>query len=214
MSEISYSHEFDSAQSLKSEHFHVISVNGLARSDVETTLRLLEAARLDMFAKVGPASLPIPQDDVEIFFHPTTERFSAVTGQPSWAAGVAHGHRIELQPLAVLKRRGILASTLRHEYAHVVIESASGGGAPRWLTEGLAISFAGEGRFLLPVKSDEKQSVDQLEQRLARPRSAAEMRALYAAAYREVQRLIRAEGEPAVWKRLRSSNLGSESEMV
>jgi stage II sporulation protein D len=188
------------AQLLSSEHFHVSSPTGLARSDVETTLRLLEAARLDMLARVGPASIPIPQDDIEIFFHPSTERFSAVTGQPSWAAGVAHGRRIELQPLAVLKRRGILASTLRHEYAHVVIETVSGGSAPRWLTEGLAISFAGEGRLLAPFKSKQKLPLDELEQRLFRPRSAAEMRSLYAAAYQEVQRLIRAQGEPVVWK--------------
>jgi len=153
-------------------------------------------------ARVGLASIPLPQDTIELFFRPTTERFISMTGQPSWVAGVTHGRRIDLQPLSVLKRRRILASTLRHEYAHAVIEAVSGGDAPRWLTEGLAISFAGEAK-LLGSGSKQRLALAELEQRLAHPKSAAEMRTLYAAAFQEVQRLIRTEGEPAVWKRLR-----------
>ena len=202
-SERFYPNELPVPQSLSSEHFRVISSGGLAASDIETTLRQLEAARLDMLARVGLASIPLPQDPIEVFFHPTTERFVSVTGQPSWVAGVTHGRRIELQPLAVLKRRRILVSSLRHEYAHAVIEAVSGGDAPRWLTEGLAISFAGEGKLLLSSRSEQRLPLMALEQRLAHPQSAAEMRTLYAASFREVQRLIRAEGEPAVWKRLR-----------
>ena len=202
-SEMFYPHGLIAPQSLSSEHFRIVSSGGLAASDLETTLGLLEAARLDMLARVGLASIPLPQDPVELFFHPTTERFISMTGQPSWVAGVTHGRRIELQPLTVLKRRRILVSTLRHEYAHAMIEAVSGGDAPRWLTEGLAISFAGEGKLLLSSRSKQRLPLGELEQRLAHPRSAAEMRTLYAAAFQEVQRLIRTEGEPAVWKRLR-----------
>jgi len=192
-----------SAQSLSSEHFRVISQGGLVRADLETTLRLFEASRLDMLARVSPASFQLPQEPIEVFFHPSTERFTSLTGQPSWVAGVTHGRRIELQPLAVLKRRRILASTLRHEYAHAVIEAVSGGDAPRWLTEGLAISFAGEGKLLLSSRGKQRLPLGELEQRLAHPQSAADMRTLYAAAFQEVQQLIRKEGEPAVWKRLK-----------
>jgi len=190
-------------ESLSSEHFRVTSSGGSARSDLETTLRLLEAARLDMLARVGPASIPLPQNPIEVFFHSTTGQFISATGQASWVAGVTRGQRIELQPLAVLKRRRILPSTLRHEYTHAVIEAVSGDGAPRWLTEGLAISFAGEGRLLSGSGSKRRLPLEGLEQRLAHPRSAAEMRTLYFAAYREVQELISKEGEPAVWKRLK-----------
>ncbi|HEV7843122.1 MAG TPA: hypothetical protein VGO69_05460, partial [Pyrinomonadaceae bacterium] len=45
-------------------------------------------------------------------------------------------------------------------------------------------------------------SIDELEQRLARPSSAADMRALYATAYRRVQALVRATGERSVWRRV------------
>jgi stage II sporulation protein D len=189
-------------QSLSSEHFHVSYPTRIPRSDVEAALRTLEAARLDMFARVGPASLSLPETAVDVVIHETTQDFTAATGLPWWAAGVTHGRRIELQPLNVLRRRRILMSTLRHEYAHSVIEANGGSGVPRWLGEGLAISFAGEGRMLLRFRSKARLPLDELERRLAHPGSAIEMRLLYAAAYYEVRELIRKEGEPSVWSRV------------
>ena len=189
-------------QSLSSEHFHINYSARIPRSDVEAALRTLEAARLDMFARVGPASISLPDTAVDVVVHETTQDFTAATGQPWWAAGVTHGRRIELQPLSVLRRRRVLTSTLRHEYAHSVIEANGGSGVPRWLAEGLAISFAGEGRMLLRFRSKARLPLDELERRLAHPGSAIEMRSLYAAAYYEVRELIRKEGEPGVWRRV------------
>jgi hypothetical protein len=83
-----------------------------------------------------------------------------------------------------------------------VIEGNGGNGVPHWLAEGLAISFAGEGRALLRFKSKTRLPLDELERRLALPGSAAEMRSLYADAYYEVSSLIRKEGEPSVWRRV------------
>ncbi len=198
-------------QSLSGEHFHVSYPARIPRSDVEAALRTLEAARLDMFARVGPASLSLPDTAVDVFVHETTQDFTAATGQRWWAAGVTRGRRIELQPLSVLKRRGILTSTLRHEYAHSVIEANGGSGVPRWLAEGLAISFAGEGRMLLRFRSKARLPLDELERRLAHPGSAIEMRSLYAAAYYEVRELIRKEGEPGVWRRVGARASGAQT---
>jgi hypothetical protein len=47
-------------------------------------------------------------------------------------------------------------------------------------------------------------SIAELEQRLAINSDAIEMRELYAVAYDEVYRLIRAEGEAGVWRRVSS----------
>ncbi|MEK6407863.1 MAG: SpoIID/LytB domain-containing protein [Acidobacteriota bacterium] len=195
-------------QTLSSEHFHVSYPARVPRSEIEAALRTLEAARLDMFARAGPASLSLPAAAVEVVVHETTQAFTAATGQSWWAAGVTHGRRIELQPLNVLRRRRILTSTLRHEYAHSVMEANGGSGVPRWLAEGLAISFAGEGPMLLRFRSKTRLPLDELERKLARPASASEMRSLYAAAYRAVQALIQKEGESSVWRRLgaRASN--------
>ena len=193
---------------LSSDHFHVSYPSRVPRSEVEAALRAFEAARLDMFARVGPASLKLPESKIDVVCYETTQAFIEATGQSWWVAGVTHGGRIELQPLGVLRRRRVLRSTLRHEYAHAVIEAVGGSGAPRWLAEGLAISFAGEGPSLERYKPRMRLSLDELERRLARPRSAAEMRSLYAAAYVEVRALIRKEGEPGAWRRVAHARLG------
>ncbi len=189
-------------QTLSGEHFHVSYPVRTQRAEVEGVLRTLEAARLDMFARAGPASLKVPDAAIDVVIHETTQRFMAATGRSWWVAGVTHGRRIELQPLNVLRRRRILTSTLRHEYAHSVIEANARSDVPRWLIEGLAITFAGEGRMLPGFQGKTRMPLDELERRLAHPSSSAEMRALYGAAYYEVQTLIRKEGEPSVWRRV------------
>jgi stage II sporulation protein D len=191
-----------SKQTLSSEHFRASYSGGLARVEIESLLRTLEAARLDMFARTGPASLPIPDNTIAVIIHETTQDFIAATGQSWWVAGITHGGQIELQPLDVLRRRRILNSTLRHEYIHAVIEAIGQGRAPRWLAEGLAIEFAGEGPSLVRFRPNSHLPIDELERRLASPRSSAEMRSLYASAYIEVRALIQKAGEPAVWRRL------------
>jgi hypothetical protein len=192
---------FSAPQTLKSGHSRISYPPRTPRAQVEDAIRILEAARLDMLARAGPSFLSLPES-LEVVVHETTQAFTAATGQPWWVAGVTHRRRIELQPLRVLKRRRILVSTLRHEYAHAVIEVNSVSGVPRWLAEGLAISFAGEGPMLLRFRSKNRLPVNELEQRLASPGSPAEMRSLYAAAYYEVRELIRKEGEASVWRRI------------
>jgi stage II sporulation protein D len=198
---------------LSSEHFHISYPSGVPRADIEAALRVLEAARLNMFLRVRPASIILPEAKIHLVIHETTQDFVAATGQSWWVAGVTHGPRIELQPLEVLRRRHVVKSTLRHEYAHAVIEAVGGSGVPRWLAEGLAISFGGEGQSLERFMPRSKLSPDELERRLASPASAAEMRALYAAAYREVRTLINKHGEANVWRRLVTSKRTVRSEV-
>jgi stage II sporulation protein D len=186
---------------LSSEHFHISYPSAVGRIEVQSVARQLEAARSDMLARTGPASLKLPEM-VDVVFHETPQDFLAATTQSWWVAGVTRGSRIELQPLGVLRRRRILASTLRHEYAHAVIETNGGDRAPRWLIEGLAIEFAGEGPPLERLRPKRRLSLDELERRLAAPRTAGEMRSLYAAAWSEVRALISREGAPNVWHRV------------
>jgi stage II sporulation protein D len=191
---------------LSSENFRVsYPARVVSRREAEGALAALEAARADARERLAAASIAMPALGVlEAFVHATTGDFTGATGQPAWvaAATTARGRRIELQPLATLGRRGILAPTLRHEYAHAVINALSRSRSPLWLAEGLAAHFAGEGRALTRHASKEKLSREDLNKRLAAPANAAEMRALYAAAFREVGALIRAEGEANVWRRV------------
>lgn len=190
--------------SLSSEHFRASYPVGLGRVEVEAMLRTFEAARLDMFSRIRASSLSLPDTVIDIAIHETTQDFIAATGQSWWVAGITRGRRIELQPLKVLRRRRILTSTLRHEYAHAAIEAVGASRTPHWLAEGLAIAFAGEGPSLVRFRPKTRLPLDELERRLANPRSAAEMRSLYASAYFEVRMLIQKQGEPNVWRRLKS----------
>jgi stage II sporulation protein D len=188
---------------VSSEHFRLTYPAGVAAREAAAALRLLEAARADLARRLERASLGgASPDAVEVFVHATTGDFVGATGQPPWVAGVTRGRRIDLQPLGVLRRRGVLAPSLRHELAHVACEQLGRGRAPRWLVEGLAIHFAGEGASLTRRAERLQLPPAALDERLARPASGEEMRALYAAAYREAAAFIRREGEPAVWRRV------------
>lgn len=193
--------EPDSGRQIKSEHFRVSHPARAGRGEVESLLRTLEAAHADLARRLERAGVGVGVPDVEVTVYETTGDFVGATGRPAWVAGVAEGRRISLQPLDVLRRRGLLQTTPRHEFVHAALEAIGARRAPLWLVEGLAAHFAGEGRSLGRATPGEKLSVEELERRLARPASAAEMRALYAAAYAEVGALIRREGEPAAWRR-------------
>lgn len=187
---------------LSSEHFRVSYPARASRADAEAALRTLEDAYADVSRRLEKASLGASIPLTEVLFYETTGDFVGATGRPAWVAAVTDGRRIEVQPLDVLRRRGVLASTLRHEFVHAAIESLGGGRAPLWLVEGLAAYVAGEGASLARSAPKARMATDELERRLARPGSPDEMRSLYAAAYAEVAALIRREGEAAVWRRV------------
>jgi hypothetical protein len=162
---------------------------------------VLEAARADVSRRLESASVGASLPVTEVFIYETTGDFVGATGRPAWVAAATAGRRIELQPLEVLKRRGVFATTLRHEFVHAALDALGHGRAPLWLEEGLAILVAGEGPQLARAAPREKISADELERELENPGSPQRMRALYAAAYAEVSALIRREGESAAWRR-------------
>jgi hypothetical protein len=198
---------------LASEHFRVSYPTDVAQSDAERILKTLESSRSDLLHRISSAGLSLEQfPSLEIFINATTGEFIGRTGQPWWAAAATTGNRIELQPTEVLKRRGVLETTLRHELVHVLIDSFSHGSAPRWLAEGMALYFAGEGPLILRYAPQAKMTVAEIEQKLAHPATADEMRTAYAAAYREVSTLIKNEGEVSVWRRVARSSFLSLAE--
>jgi hypothetical protein len=186
---------------LRSEHFRLSYPARVARGEAEGLLRTLEAAHADVARRLGRAGVGAAVPEVEVFVHETTGDFVGVTGRPAWVAALTEGGLIRLQPLEVLRRRGVLSTVPRHEVVHAALETIGAGRAPLWLAEGLAAHVAGEGPSLSRTPPGERLSTEELERRLSRPASAAETRALYAAAYREVSALVRREGEPAVWRR-------------
>jgi hypothetical protein len=191
---------------LSSEHFRVTYPLGVDRRDADQVLGTMDSARANFLSRAAAASVSVGELPLlEIRLNNSTGDFTARTGQPWWAAAATKGNRIELQPVGILKRRGVLLTTLRHELAHAIIDRASHNRAPRWLEEGFALYLAGEGSTISHYLRRGRLPTGELEQRLARPRSAEEMRALYAQAYTDVFYLIRNNGETSVWKKLADS---------
>jgi hypothetical protein len=186
---------------ISSEHFRVTYPADIDRRDANQVLNTLESARADYLRRASSAvSVNIPTLDIRL--NESTGDFTSRTGQPWWAAAATRGNRIELQPLPILKQRGVLLTTLRHEFAHVVIDAVSHNHAPRWLSEGFAIQLAGEGETIKQYLKRGMLSDDELEKRLERPTSQQDMRGLYAQAYISVARMVREQGEASVWKKL------------
>jgi SpoIID/LytB domain protein len=186
---------------ISSEHFRVTYPSDVERRDVDQVLKTLESARSDYLQRASSVmSVSIPSFDIRL--NESTGDFTSRTGQPWWAAAATKGNRIELQPLRILKQRGALFTTLRHELAHAVIDAISHEHPPRWLSEGFAIHLAGEGGSLSRYLKRGLLSHDELEKRLERPSSQEDMRALYAQAYIAVAAMIREQGEASVWKKL------------
>ena len=63
---------------------------------------------------------------VTLRFHPTTDDYERVTGQPWFTSGAVVHNELHLLPLAVLRDRGVLDRTIRHELVHLMTDAALG----------------------------------------------------------------------------------------
>jgi stage II sporulation protein D len=115
-------------------------------------------------------------DRVRLRTYPTIAAYRDATGAPGWMAATTRGRAVRLQPLGLLRSRGLLRSTVLHEMLHVAVDANASAQLPEWFIEGLVLSLAQE-----------------------KPANRA-----YAAASRSVQSLIARHGREAVMRWLRS----------
>lgn len=101
-----------------------------ARASVEA---LVASLTRDVESALGTHLPSLPT----LTFHPTVESYERRTGQRWFTAASIQGSAIHLLPVAVLQRRGILESTIRHELVHAATADALSGRS-RWLAEGVA----------------------------------------------------------------------------
>jgi len=136
---------------------------------------------------------PMPTG-VMIRVYPDLDTFRNATGEPGWVAAHTDGRRIDLQPVALLRSRNALDSTLSHELLHALIElraSRSASNLPEWFREGLVGYLEGQAKTgnsrERPSDADLRQTTDQDKARRA-----------YAQAAAAVASLVQTYGESAV----------------
>ncbi len=129
-----------------------------------------------------------------LVFHDSVEEYQRASGQPWWTAGAARDGRIDLLPIDVLRRRGTLERTVRHELAHLVTARALSG-RPRWVQEGVARHVAGD-RAVAPATGGCPP-----DEAFASAASARELESLYDQALACVERALGAAG--GNWRAMR-----------
>jgi stage II sporulation protein D len=76
-------------------------------------------------------------------FHATVDSYQRATGEAWYTAGTTIGDEIHFVPLTVLRERGVLERTIRHEIVRRLTADRLVS-RPLWVREGIAIYFAGE----------------------------------------------------------------------
>jgi len=156
------------------------------RPDRDRALLALSDQAMRSAAETG---LAVPHD-IEVRVYPDVDTFRNATGEPGWVAAYTQGRRIHLQPADVLRARGTLESTIRHEVLHVAVESQATAELPLWFREGL-VEYLGGSRAAAgtatPSDADLRQTAD-----------PARARRAYMDASRAVGGLVHRYGLPAV----------------
>jgi hypothetical protein len=174
-----------------SEHFELV-YPASQESRVKQTLDALEQWR----AELGDHAEILPRH-VRVETWATVAEFIHATGQPGWAAAASDGQSIDLQPLELLARKGILNQTARHELTHLVVHRLSAKGIPRWFEEGWVLYLTAE---RIDAPSSAFKSPAELEAAITKPRSEAEMKTAYAQALERVRQVARLKGEAVLWR--------------
>ena len=81
---------------------------------------------------------------IDVIIFKETGDFTVQTRLPFWLASATIDGTIYLQPVRVLKRRGVLDSTVRHEVCLALLYRSHGDRLPLWYCEGLAVYCSGE----------------------------------------------------------------------
>jgi stage II sporulation protein D len=140
---------------------------------------------------------------VQLKVFATMDAYRDQTGQPGWVAASTRGHVIRLQPLATLKSKGALESTLRHELLHLLVEERARAGTPVWFREGLVLylsshSFDGAAQAAGNYATGDSMTLAQMETILEKSQKRDEVEKAYAAARARVASLVREHGKATV----------------
>jgi stage II sporulation protein D len=186
-----------------SEHFEIV-FPATQQEWAPQTLATLERAWRELSSRIAQTCFPRSaaltaaiSSRVRVRTFQTTSEFVRATGQPGWSAATNDGESIALQPLGLLKRKGILEATLRHELTHLVVHRARAASVPHWYEEGLVLYLTHE--QIEPLRSQLGPGRS-LEEAISHPRSESEMKAAYALALDRVRKIAEQRGEGDLWR--------------
>jgi stage II sporulation protein D len=131
---------------------------------------------------------------VQLRVFPTLEAYRNTTGQPGYIAAYTRGNIVSLQPLAALREKANLESTLRHEFIHLMVESRASAETPLWYREGLVLYLSDPSAKPQPVTMPETAIEATLEHRADRE----SMQRAYSAARTRVAQLVNQNGREIV----------------
>jgi stage II sporulation protein D len=77
--------------------------------------------------------------------YPSLAIYRDATGSGGHVAATASGFIIRMQPIGILRSRGVLRSTLVHEMLHVLIDSHAHQQLPDWFREGVTLYLSATG---------------------------------------------------------------------
>ncbi len=184
----------------QSEHFELLTAG--QEPGQEEVLSLAEGLLASLESELGWKL----DSKTQLKFYPTLDAYRNATGQPGWIAAFTRGAVINLQPLATLKSKSLLESTMRHEFAHRLVESRAYPGAPLWFREGLVLYLADSRKNVPPVAMTEKA----IEAGLQHPSDWQSLEKSYAAARTKVAQMIQRSGRGAVLEWLTHGLPGSQ----
>jgi stage II sporulation protein D len=142
----------------------------------------------------------------QIRVYPTVAAFRDSTGEPGFVAASTRGRLVRLQPARELQKSGALESTLRHEFAHMLVESRATSNLPLWFREGIVLWIAGPERSGtaspqgVPAfgRRGSSAALAELENHLRTPVSQAQLRRAYVESSALVARLVQKHGQAEV----------------
>jgi SpoIID/LytB domain protein len=120
---------------------------------------------------------------VTLRFHPTIDSYENATRQPWFTVGATVNGDIHLLPPSILRERGVLDRTIRHELVHVMTNGVLSG-RRLWVKEGAAIYFAGQPSAPEPngARSAQTRLICPRDAELLRPISVGSLTNAYARA--------------------------------
>ena len=187
--------------SVTSPHFAISFDGGRDNAAAQLIMSQLEDAYLVVGHKLG--EYPSNRTPVVLY---AAQEFQRVTHSPGWAGALYDG-RIKVPVRGLQSDSPDLARTIRHEYAHSLILTLSGGHCPVWLNEGVAM-WAEEERdgdrqewALGAIQLHQPFKLAELENSFVRL-SSTQAAAAYAQSYLAVRHLVARYGERSLQKLL------------